>query len=131
MIKRTSHIERIRRQHAQLKIQVQNLLGWNDSQYAAFQEEQGLHYLRRQFGGAALINEVPKHKEFWSWWRLHWVRRDSEFLDMSGMLFPHEYEQYYRDLHRPGSVQFRPHAAILENTYKKMIHNLVKQAVKQ
>jgi DNA-binding LytR/AlgR family response regulator len=129
MTKRTTHINRVRQITANVKMQVQNLLGWDDMQYAAFQEAQGYAYLNSLFANAPLADHIPEHKEYWSWWKLHWLRRDREFLDMAGLLFPGEYQTYYEELHTPDTLAFRPHAAILERTYTAMIHQLTKNAV--
>lgn len=126
-----SHIETVRKEQALIKMQVQNLLGWDDMQYASFQEEMGLVYLRKLFGeGTPMIQEVPSHKGFWSWWKMHWLKRDREFLDMAGLLFRDEVLPYYEDLHHPAGIAFTPHRAILEKTYHGMIHKLVKEVVK-
>lgn len=127
---RTSHIERIRQMNASIQARVQKVLNWDDMRYALFQQQQGFIYLGHQFGDAPLVSRIPEHKEFWSWWRMHWLKRDSEFLDMTDLLFPAEIETYYIDLHSPESLAFRPHAAMMERTYMKMIHGLVKQSVK-
>ena len=125
-----SHIEKIRRDNAALKAEVQNLLGWDDYKYASFQMDMGMEYLRQAFGDATLVDAIPSHKAFWSWWRMHWVKRDREFLEVSGLLFKGEMEEYYRDLHQPGSIVFFPHSGILEATYSEMMHGLIKEAVR-
>lgn len=126
-----THIEKIRRENAVTKMQVQNLLKWDDLRYGLFQEEQGKAYLQSIFGqGIPLVDDLPNHRTFWSWWVNHWNKRDREFLEMSGLLFPHELETYYQELNTPNSVTFYPHSAILEETYEAMVHKLVKEVVK-
>jgi hypothetical protein len=130
MANKVTHIERVRQENAAVKTQVLNLLGWDDLAFAEFQEAAGLEYLRSQFGGITLALDMPHHKAFWAWWLLHWVKRDREFLEMSGLLFRHELEGYYRELHDPHSMPFQPHSVILEESYNLMIHRLVKEVVK-
>lgn len=125
-----THIEKIRRDNAALKMQVQNLLGWDDMQYSSFQMDMGMEYLRQVFGDAPMVDAIPSHREFWSWWRMHWGKRDREFLEVSDMLFNDELEAYYRDLHCPGTIVFFPHSGILEATYSEMMHGLIKEAVR-
>ena len=126
-----THIEQVRRENAAIKMQVQNLLKWDDLRYALFQESQGKAYLQSVFGaGVPLVDDLPNHRAFWSWWVNHWNKRDREFLEMSGLLFPHELEAYYQELHTPNSVAFYPHSAVLEDTYEAMVHKLVKEVVK-
>lgn len=131
MNEKITNIERMRQEHATVRTQVLNLIGWDELQYGLFQEEMGKEFLRSWFGdGVPLVDDLPNHKEFWSWWKLHWVKRDREFLEMSGLLFPHELQDYYRETHDPHGVQFYPHGSILEATYEAMIHRLIKAAVK-
>jgi hypothetical protein len=127
---KTSHIERVRQENASIKTQVLNLLGWSELAFAEFQEAAGFAYLKAQFGDIQLAADLPSHKAFWSWWLMHWVRRDREFLELSGLLFRHELEGYYREIHDPLSVPFRPHAAVMEDTYSDMMHRLIKEVTR-
>lgn len=124
------------------KMEVSNLLGWTDMQYAEFQEEMGIEYIKTELTpktlpqaqgdtSPSLAMELVKFKEFWSWWRLQWMRRDEEFLEMSTSLFPTEYEEYYRELHQPDSMLFRPHTDVMRSTYNQMVHRLVKNTLRQ
>lgn len=143
-------IDKIRSEMAIQKMEVSNLLGWTDMQYAEFQEEMGIEYIKTELtpknppvsplgrGESHRNEEVPslamelvKFKEFWSWWRLQWMRRDEEFLEMSTSLFPTEYEEYYRELHQPDSMLFRPHTDVMRSTYNQMVHRLVKNTLRQ
>lgn len=127
---KVSHIEKVRRENASIQTQVMNLLGYDELRYAEYQEEMGRTYLKDMFGeGTPLVDDIPNHKVFWSWWKLHWIRREREFLEMAGMLFRHELETYYIELHHPDGMHFRPHAGVLEATYHEMIHKLIKEAV--
>ena len=125
---KSTHINRMRTETALVKQRVQELLGWDDHQYGAFQEKMGLSYLDYHYGHAPLISRIPMHKEFWTWWRLHWLRRDREFVEMSSMVFSEEMEGYYRDQHDPAVIVHTPQGVILKNTYSTMIHELVKKA---
>lgn len=142
---KTTHIEKVRVELATVKMQAQNVLGWDDLQYGQFQEEMGRKYLEH-FGSVTstlrepqctapvddpFLEEITRSKTFWSWWRLHWLERDREFIEISCLLRTGEMEPYYRDLHQPGSVAFRPHSKILEDTYTQMMHKLVKEAVNE
>ena len=135
-------IDKIRSEMAIQKMEVSNLLGWTDMQYAEFQEEMGIEYIKTELTpktlpqaqgdtSPSLAMELVKFKEFWSWWRLQWMRRDEEFLEMSTSLFPTEYEEYYRELHQPDSMLFRPHTDVMRSTYNQMVHRLVKNTLRQ
>lgn len=130
MTDRITHLEKVRQENASIRLQVLNVLGWDELAYGEFQEEAGLNYLTHTYGPIPLIEDLPKHKAFWSWWVNHWVRRDREFLEMSGLLFPNELENYYKSLHDPASFQFHPHSIILEDSWETMVHALIKEAVR-
>jgi len=124
---KTTHIQRIRQENASIKTQVLNLLGWDELKFGEFQQDAAFAYLQDMFGDLELGADLPNHKAFWAWWILHWAKRDREFLEMSGLLFPHELQGYYRELHDPKSMPFHPHGVIMEDTYSAMIHKLVKE----
>jgi hypothetical protein len=126
-----TQVDKLQQQAALLKMQVQNILNWDDMEYARFQEAMGLDYLERNYGGAPLLDEIPKHREYWSWWRLHWMQRDLEFVEVSTMIYPTEQEAYYRRLHNPEAMHYKPHGIILRNTYEHMMRNLVKNATRK
>jgi len=133
-MKKLTHIEKTRRELAAVKLQVQNLLGWTDEQYATFQYETGVAYIRRMSDlplHDALLESILAQKELWSWWRLHWMRRDRHFMEMSSVLFKHEYEAYYRDeVHNLTEASMRPHRRIMETSYSDMMHRIIKETVK-
>lgn len=125
-----SNIESVRQENASIRLQVLNVLGWDELAYGEFQQEAGLNYLRHTYGAIPLIDDLPKHKAFWSWWVNHWMRRDRDFLEMSGLLFTNELTNYYRGLHDPAGFQFHPHSVILEDSWHIMVHALIKEAVR-
>lgn len=105
---------------------VQQVLGWNDEQFANYQMQCGYDYLRSTFGpDLPFLDEVVKCKAFWGWWKNHWTRRDEEFLMMAGLLRRHEAEEYYKLMHEPGGIGFTPHAEIMEETYALMISRAI------
>lgn len=129
----SNQLDMVRSEMARLRMQVSNLLGWTDLEYASFQEAMGLLFLRSSFGGSGLAgelgDELAKHKEFWSWWRIHWMRRDREFLELSGSLFPSEYANYYRELHDATTVVFKPHGDVLMHTYRLLLAGIMDKEV--
>lgn len=125
-----SHIESIRRRNASFEQKVEQLLGWTTEQYTEFLYEQGMEYLELHYPKDSVAISMAEYKEFWSWWRMHWIRRDKVFIEMTDLLFPHELEAYYKDLHDPKAMQFRIHSKALENTYEEMVDNLLKSLLK-
>lgn len=131
MKSKVSHIEAVRKDAACTKMLVQNLLGWDDLQYSEFQQEMGLAYLKHHFGEGAVVDRIPEHREFWGWWKQHWTKREHEFLDLSSALFKHELEDYYRDMNDPTQMAYNPHGIILDNTYERMMSQLIKNATRK
>lgn len=125
-----THIESIRRRNASCAQKVEQLLGWSTDQYTEFLYEQGMQYIELHYPNDSVALSMAQHKEFWSWWKLHWLRRDRVFIGMTDLLFIGELEPYYKDLHDPKAIQFRIHSKALENTYEEMIENLLKTLLK-
>jgi len=126
-----THIESVRQRNASVRMQVLNVLGWDEMKYAQLQEQSGRDWVADRMGSDTYMSdEILKHRAYWAWWRMHWARRDAEFLDMAGMLFSKELESYYRELHTPNAIGYFPHSPILDATYGEMIHKLVKEAVR-
>lgn len=114
-MKRTSHIEEVRRELARTKMQVQTLLGWSDLAYARFQESAGIEYLKKEFEEEELVKWLSSTKHFWSWWRMQWLKRDREFLEASGTLFPNEYDLYYKEIIHQETGVYYPHRVVMES----------------
>lgn len=130
MTKVLTHIERVRRQSYYLKMEVQNLLGWDDLQYGSFQEQMGYEYLKAEFPeGTVLVAELPYHKEFWTWWKMQWMERDELFLSQAYSMDRAMLQEYYRQFHSPMDESFKPHRIVLENAYSGMIDRLIKEAL--
>lgn len=124
-------LETKRQESTRVRMLVQQILDWDDLKYNSFQEEMGLAYLAHHYGDAPLVDRIPEHREFWGWWRQHWTRRELDFLDIQSLLFANEKEEYYRDLHNPEQISHTPHSIILDNTYERMMHNLVRNATRR
>ena len=117
---RLAHTEMVRNELAEVKLSVQNSLGWNDAQYSQFQMSQGLAWLKHTYDRDQLqiLNGLSTRKPFWSWWRMHWLARDKEYLNMSSMLFPHEKEAYYRELQDFRTLTYTPHRSVINLLFK-------------
>ncbi|WP_143960260.1 hypothetical protein [Litoribacter populi] len=129
--KKITHIEKVRRENATVKMQVQNALNWDDMQYAQYQEEMGYQYLKAEYGeDLPIVREVVYHKEFWSWWKMHWLKRDRLFLEVAYSMGLDDRLQTYTALHDANDVGFRPHSVILERTYSTMMHRIIKEVMR-
>jgi len=122
-----SYIESIRLRHAALKMEAQQVLNWDDYQFASYQEAQGYAYLRENFPDDPFAQELAKSKAFWSWWKMAWMRRDAEFLEIAGLLKQCELEEWYKNFHEPNGVGMRPHREIMESTYAQMVKRAIQE----
>lgn len=64
-----------------LKAAICALLKCTPEQYAEFQYQSGLRYLKEYLPGDPEAGEMlSASKVFWAWWRNHWTNRDEMFL---------------------------------------------------
>lgn len=64
-----------------LKADICRLLKCTPEQYAEFQYQSGLRYLKEYLPGDAEAGEMlSRCRVFWQWWRNHWTNRDEMFL---------------------------------------------------
>lgn len=126
-MKKPTHTSRVRQQITSAQKQVQEALGWSLAQYATYQHDMGLRYLREVFDtDVPMIDHIPHHREYWSWWRVHWMRTDKEFLETLPLLHQGEREEYYRLLHSITGFDRQPTSDVMERSYMRMMHQLVK-----
>lgn len=104
----------IRKEMDTTKTKVCQKLNWTDMEYGQFQEATGTSYLQMECVACTsqAIN-VAKNKSFWSWWRVQWMKRDKEFLEYTDMLFPDEFEEFYKKSHHISSIHFTPHTRLI------------------
>lgn len=115
-----SHIQKVRDNRESVQKQVQQILGWTDLEYAELQESFGLDYLKINYGILSKVShKLPASKVFWSWWRLHWMRKDVEFLDMIHLVFSNEYVAYYREIHEPANLSYYLNGSVISGVIKE------------
>lgn len=111
------------------KQQVCKLLGWSLAQYYAYQEAQGLNYLKDVICcDDWSVDNVAKSPLFWRWWVNHWNARDEEFIAIARHLPISWRERKYKDLNDADGFTFWPHRVIMEQTYCLMIAELNQSA---
>ena len=138
-MKTLTHVEKVKNQNLQIKEQVQALLGWSNHDYCHFQEAIGYHYLDSEIGlNTPLVKELTHTKEFWSWFKNQWIKRDLRFLKDVMAVANHRPKTIYRantivatykNYHRSGSILFAPHKTTMRESYSRMIGNLNKRVV--
>lgn len=122
----TSQVETVKAQAEKTRIEVLNVLGWDELQYCEFQEQQGREYISIvlctcEFDAVQLGNS----KFFWRWWVNQWNRRDDDFLNNPQY---HEARESFGDvetyegIHSPEFLQgYYPHRVLFEESYSTMI----------
>lgn len=62
-------------------LQVMEVLGWSEERWCNYVFDCGMMYLAAHLDGdQAEVQRVAETKAFWSWWRMHWMTRDREWL---------------------------------------------------
>ncbi|MFD2961336.1 MULTISPECIES: hypothetical protein [Olivibacter] len=129
-MKKLSYIEQIRRVTRTNQERVMSLLGWDDLQYAQYQEEMGYLYLSHEYGDTPFINELPYTSAFWKWFKNQWAKREQIFLLAADTMSYRDRLKAYKALHNPESFEFHPHRKIMEKSYANMISNVIKEVVR-
>lgn len=107
-----------------IQARVQKVLKWDDMQYAEFMYERGLEYLNLYIPDDPHgIEALQRSRIFWAWWKNHWAIREQAFLDNLGHCSDIFWMEYYKQTHCPHLLIdiIYPNAAVLENSYAKMI----------
>ena len=122
-----THIDLVRNENKTIRETIQKLLGWTSMEYAKFQEQMGLAYLKEEFEGCAdYVALVSKEKIFWSWWINHWVNRDKLFLMEANSLNESWRQRIYKGRNNPESHWFKLSKAMMQQSYGVMIGKLIK-----
>lgn len=131
-----SLINQILEKAASDKAEVCKLLNWTEMEYAEFQYSCGKQYLQYYVASdPAGIDELISSKIYWNWWKLMWSRRDfaylHENLNQLSLLYVENRVKLYKHLHDPFilSQATTPPGFVLEESYSKMIDNVIKEAV--
>lgn len=66
----------------QTQIKIQHLLQWSEDEYNELVFNEGIGYLKELIPDyPQVFSQIAKSKIFWNWWRLHWQKRDEQFLE--------------------------------------------------
>lgn len=116
-----------------MKQEITRLLGWTELEYATFQYETGLAYLREYIpGDVEAIHALETSRIFWAWWKNHWIQRDMQFLHNISSICPvQDLRRYYLGWHDVEHLikTIYPNAVVLHNSYAKMIDDFNKEVL--
>lgn len=120
-----------------MKAVVIELLKWDELEYATFQYECGLAYLRHYIPGDKWGQDMLHHsKLFWNWWKNQWSLRDEDFcgLDMHVQIEKVSTENLrrtYWHLHDAAILasEIYPNRTVLDESYNQMIHSIHQEEI--
>lgn len=118
-----------------LQRKVQSLLGWDQQEYADFIYKGGLAYLERYIPAYPLVvAQISKSLVFWNWWKMHWEKRELQFMEQVYGLEENRDEmlEIYNDLHDARSLAAAVYlnGQVLQESYAEMIGTITKAQTK-
>ena len=116
-----------------MKRKIMQLLCWTELEYAQFQYESGLKYLRTYIpGDEAGIYALERSRIFWSWWKNHWAQRDAQYVaninEANSVARMREYYIWFNDPEYLIKTIY-PNAIVLHDSYARMIDEFNKAEV--
>ncbi|TAN15158.1 MAG: hypothetical protein EPN37_10300 [Chitinophagaceae bacterium] len=121
-----SYLKILKAQHITDRQRILELLTWDELQYGEFQMKMGEAWLRHYLGNDAYgIEYLVKDRMFWKWWINQWNHRDESFLTYAASLTYSARINKYEYLHSPKLLHARPHSCVLEESYARMIGELL------
>lgn len=114
-----------------LKAAICEILKCTPGQYAEFQYQSGLRYLKAYLPGDEEAGEMlSASKVFWAWWRNHWTNRDEMFLCLHQEIPVRKREiilQLYLQYNSGRMLAdcIHPNSVVLNESYAAMITQLV------
>ena len=83
MRKRLSQAQRLNAMMDAYRLQVCELLGWEETDYQHYLFETGMRYIECYTDyDKDVIDILKSDRRYWAWWRLHWHKRDTFFLNL-------------------------------------------------
>jgi hypothetical protein len=113
---------------------IMHILKCNEQEYFDKIYNGGLAYLHHYIGNEseAIISEISRSKTFWTWWKMHWQKRDEEFVDMV-IAAPEDnnWHLLYLEKHDPRTLAraIYPSGVVLEESYDSMMQQLQKEVM--
>lgn len=108
------------------------MLRIDEEAYCWLKYEYGLQYLYAYLkNDSHAIGIIERSPVFWAWWKNHWTLREEAFLQDAEQLDKISLStrrNAYHALHNPMALaaEIHPNAAVLGDSYDKMIQELIK-----
>lgn len=130
-----THIQKVRDRAIHNRQLIQHIIGWSDLDYCEFQMEVGYEWVDANIPGDRWGRDIlVKSEIFWKWWINQWNRRDAGFLEYYGRehtLSPtviRTMREIYKSEHRLEKLNCYPNRIILEDTFKIMVGDILREA---
>lgn len=109
--------------------QIEQITGISPDDRSQIMYQAGLDYLGIQARGyEAVADEISRSRTFWSWWRMHWQKRDEAFINsmQESKISNHVALQLYHALHNPVplSCELSLNGAVLQESYASLMGRL-------
>lgn len=108
--------------------QVCSILQMSQQQYANYQYKAGCNYLQHYIPNDPQgIDMLIESKLFWNWFKLHWSKRDAEFIQAANGLSQAEAVALFDDIHNPSilAAGIRPNSVVLGESYARLIGQII------
>jgi hypothetical protein len=123
-----THTQQIKDEMQAVKLLVLAVLGWNPVDLLRFQRRMGTQYLQCYIpNDPAGIDMLVATDIFWNWWKLEWLIRDKQFLQLTQDCTPQSALSIYVNMHCPDVLikDVYPSAEVMHRGYNKMIQELI------
>ena len=111
---------------------VMALLLWDENKYAQYVYDCGIAYLNKYLPDyPQVVRQIIQSKVYWSWWKIHWQKRDLEFMEQcynwdEGVEARIEVYEQLQDP-RTLAAAIYLNGQVLQESYAAMIQQLTKE----
>lgn len=117
--KQVSWLNQVKQEQHERQSQVIEMLGISEEDYHNLWLDAGKHYLTNVIEVGDWIDEFMNANIYWKWWLNHWRKWDAKFIAYAKEIPSEQWPTLYDDLHNVEHVDFKPHAAVLEDVFHR------------
>jgi hypothetical protein len=116
-----SWLNTVKQSNTERTAMIIDMLGISESDYNDMWLDAGVYYLINVIEVGEWKDEFMNAPLFWKWWLNHWTKWDARFIGYSKEVSADQWAKLYDDVHDIESVNFKPHAIILEEVFHKEV----------
>jgi hypothetical protein len=110
---------------------IEALTGYTADEQAKMIFERGVAYAESEMGTGYFTQLMLESPDYWHWWKEQWSKMDQSFLDetYSIELITDQdvMKSEYDILHSAANIQYGPTSPILQESYLRFAHQLMKE----